>query len=50
MKPLDQVTKSHKDYFAYLSKLGKDIDKSFNKSIDSIFNTTKPNNEQINNV
>jgi len=50
IKPLDQVTKSHKDYFAYLSKLGKDIDKSFNKDIDKIFKGTNLEGEQINNV
>jgi len=44
------VTKSHKDYFAYLSKLGKDIDKSFNKDIDKIFKGTNLEGEQINNV
>ena len=50
MKPLDNVTKSHKEYFAYLSKLGKDVDKAFNKDIDNIFKQTKLDHEQINNV
>jgi len=50
MKPLDHVTKSHKEYFAYLSKLGKDIDKGFTKDINNIFQNTKLENEQINNV
>lgn len=50
MKPLDQVTKSHKEYFAYLSKLGKDVDKAFNKDIDNVFRHTKMENEQINDV
>ena len=50
MKPLDHVTKSHKEYFAYLSKLGKDIDKGFTKDINNIFQNTKLETEQINNV
>ena len=50
MKPLDHVTKSHKEYFAYLSKLGKDVDKAFNKDIDNIFRRTSLDNDSINNV
>jgi hypothetical protein len=42
--------KGHKEYFAYISKSGKDIEKTFNKDINNIFNTTKLDNTLINDV
>ena len=34
-KPLIQSQEAHKEFFAYQSKLGKDLDKNFNKSSNS---------------
>jgi hypothetical protein len=50
MQPLDKILQTHKEYFAYISKFGKEIDKTFNKEINSIFTNTKLDDEYINNV
>lgn len=50
MQPLDKILNTHKEYFAYVSKFGKDIEKTFNKEINTIFTKTHLEEEQINNV
>jgi len=37
LKPLANIFNNHKDYYAYISKFGKNIEKNFNKKINSVF-------------
>mmetsp|Transcript_17297 Transcript_17297/g.15204 ORF Transcript_17297/g.15204 Transcript_17297/m.15204 type:complete len:126 (-) Transcript_17297:798-1175(-) len=48
MKPLAKILKSHKEYFAYISKAGKDIDKSFSKEHNNIFDSVRLNPHHMN--
>lgn len=36
MKPLKAIFNNHKEYFAYISKLGKNIEKDFKKEQNNI--------------
>lgn len=41
---------SHKDYYAYISKFGKNIEKNFNKKINSVFEPHEFDDEIIQQV
>lgn len=50
MKPLNEITKAHKEYFAYISKLGKTIDKSFNKEAQNLCLNAEIPSDYLNSV
>ena len=49
-KALPNILNANKEYFAYISKFGKDVDKTFPKEIDNVFKENLLNEDLILNV
>eukprot|EP01016_Furgasonia_blochmanni_P038344 TRINITY_DN461_c0_g2_i4.p3 TRINITY_DN461_c0_g2~~TRINITY_DN461_c0_g2_i4.p3 ORF type:complete len:148 (-),score=29.21 TRINITY_DN461_c0_g2_i4:1062-1505(-) len=46
-KPMNTILNTHKEYYAYVSKLGKNVDKFFNKELNNNFCDVKFDSQLI---
>lgn len=44
---MQNILSWHKEYYAYISKLGKNIDKNFNQEINEAFEPVEMNNDLL---